>query len=63
MLWLLCGLMLLGFALLLAVAVPLLRRLRANQVEISALRITLGEESARLRVGQELLRAWRHGRG
>jgi hypothetical protein len=63
MVWLLCGLLLLGVALLLAVLIPLLRRLRNNQVEIAALRITLGEESARLRTGQELLRAWRHGRG
>lgn len=62
MLWLICGLVLLGLALLTAVAVPLLRRLRHNRVEIAALQITLGEESARLRVGQEVLRARRHGR-
>lgn len=62
MVWLLCGLVLLGLALLLAVAVPLLRRLRDNRVEVTALRITVGEQAAQLRLGQELLRAWRHGR-
>lgn len=61
--WLLCGLVLLGIGVLLAVAVPLIRRLRTNQAAVAALRATLDEASARLRVGQEFVRAWRHGHG
>jgi hypothetical protein len=63
MVWLLCGLVLLGVALLLAAVVPLLRRLRANRTEAVALRAGMDERLARLRVTRAHITEWRRSRG
>ena len=63
MVWLLCGLVLLGVVLLLAVLIPLLRRLRANRVEALALRIGVDEQLAGLRVTRAHISEWKRARG
>ncbi|MGI8813958.1 MAG: hypothetical protein ACR2G2_01320 [Pseudonocardia sp.] len=62
--WLLSGLLLLvGLVVLLVLVVALVGRLRRGQAAVVALRAILDDGSARLRVGQGLVREWRDTRG
>jgi hypothetical protein len=63
MVWLLCGLVLLGLVLLAGAAIPLLRRARKNRVELAAFRSGLDEALARVRVTQAHISEWKRARG